>query len=352
MQHPIRFDPYREQNFSDPAVAALATGRCLARLYFHLQQVWLLYDDHLEHDKSHEDLTVHHKVHFQKTSQILKVIASTCYLLDVDRPDDLFNHVIAIMNASESEPSLDVCAAVVADLQNDCRIELDEFLVTSKGASSPDGVRLDKAYLRDEELLRRFVDDRITPTYDKLRSTICDQLKPEAAKLLSLGMTIEEGLSRPDVFCFLRPVDTRDVLRTSADPTELEKELAELSDFPVDLPHDKKTESEVGSGTASREPGDLAPNENWWDRLRNEWRYNGFDVEALDLNEIRRDYRKRQLTRGQLRSQVERIFCLACRSLTKKFGDGRLAVTTDPPHVTFDGIGEPVEPEVAYLFAV
>ena len=324
------FDPYEDRQVSDPAVAAVTVGRCLARLSWHLQQGWLLAGapDGSPVWKSHQK-------HFARADRVYSTIASSVFQLEIEDAAELYQEVVDASKTAEDAAFPDGCYDTIRYAMSDRRISHD-----------PD---------RRAEWCREIVEGHIRPGHRQVLAAVSKRLSQKDANLLSLGECIEDGLCRRDVYEFLRPRGIWQELREDDQPTLLDQELEDLADYPVDVPACDTSESENDVdllATLSRDPGDLAPHDMWLDRLRPELERSGLDVRRECLRGLARAIKRRKLTRKGLRERVATLHDRVCRDLAKSIGGDRLKVDvgSKPPCITLDGIPYDVEPEAAYLF--
>ena len=311
------FSAYRDPGTTESVVAALALGRCLARLFFHLQQGWILFKEQLCEPGSP------HQRHFQRADQVYNAMASCCRSLAEVDADELFRVIVDAKETSEAEAFPDGCYETR-------KLMLEELREDNIG-----------------EVFGRIVDENIRPGHQRLRDAIRKRVRDNDLKLLSLGEAIEEGLCRNDIYRFLLPTGTWEILDDPNLPTA--EEFAELDDYEVNTPTVRE-DLAISARLVSREPGNVAPHEMWAIQLASCWQDAALAPDEFAITKLRKAIARRKLTRQFLCEQIELLYRTATKRLTGTVSDERLTVTLDPSRIELDGVVYDVDRQVARIF--
>lgn len=333
MPHRFEFDPY---SVTAPAVSRVAIfycGRCLSRIYWHLQQCFLL-GSQFDPATTAEQIRNHKAAHLNDAFQVIDTLSTLVGLTKVHTADSLSREIRRL--ATEWKDGLE------PDAFRDAIDNATEELQGQPEEVSP------------AVYCSQLVKDYVDPLYDNLHQSMTTAFQQQRDDLLNLGIQCERGICRPDVYRFLSWNDCWPVLGgesasllDTTDPAE-EEYHAHVGEACEELPAVRTL------ATKSFDPGQLAPEDGWINDLRAAWTQAGLAESELraSLVVLGQRLNERALRRDDLVQAVNEIQCLACESiLVRSPTVERVTVDVETSRITVDGTEHDVEPHHARMVA-
>lgn len=333
MPHLFEFDPYATTAPAVSRVGIFYCGRCLSRIYWHLQQCFLL-GSKFDAATTDEQIREHKASHLNDAFRVVDTLSTLVGLTKVETADNLSREIRRL--ATEWKDGLE---------PDTFRDAIDN--ATEEFQGQPEDV---SPAVHCSQLVKDYVD----PLYDNMHELMTTAFQQQLRDLFNVGVQCERGICRPDVYRFLSWSDCWPVLGEepaspleTTDPAE-EEDHAQGGEVRDEVPAYRTL------ATKSFEPGQLAPEDGWIDDLRAAWNQAGLaDVELHPrLVILGQRLNERTLRRDSLVRAVDDIHCLACACILDRSPTvERVIVDLETSRITVDGTDYDIEPHHARMVA-
>jgi hypothetical protein len=307
-------------------VAVFYCGRFLSRIYWHLQQGFLL-GSKFDSATDAEQIRKHKAAHLSDVFRVVDTLSTLVGLTKVQAADSLSRDIRRM--ATEWKNGLE---------PDEFRDAIDNATENFQG--QPEEV---SPAVFCSQLVRDYVD----PLYGNIYESMTTAFQQQLGALFNLGVQCERGICRPDVYRFLTWNDYWPVLgEEPASPLDASEPVEEEDRGRV---HEALEEMPAVRtlATNSFAPSQLAPEVGWIDDLQAAWTQAGLPGDDLHarLLILERQLDQRTLRRDSLVHAVDEIHRLACESiLDRSPTTERVTVDLEVNHITVDGSLHGVEP--------
>jgi len=333
MSYCFDFDPYSNKTPPVSRVVVFYCGRYLSRIYWHLQQAFLL-DSKFDIPPNAEQIRFDKAAHFADGFRVIDTLSTLVGLTELQTSDNVSREIRRLATEWKDQLEPDVFRDAIDNATEEFQGQPEEV--------SP------------AVYCSQLVKDYVDPLYDNMHKSMATAFQQQLGGLLNLGIQCERGTCRPDVYRFLTWNDNWPVLPDDPpsplavpEPTE-EEQHGHAGEVRDDVPAVRTLANK------SFAPGQLAPEDGWIDDLRAAWSQAGLTNDKLPgpLVLLKQQLQRRTLHRDGLHRAVDEIHYLACESILDRSPTAeRVMVDLETNRIAVDGTDHDVEPHHAQFVA-